>query len=196
MRSYEIIQRQDSSKIAQSLFGQAQTKVIRTFKKCPNPPKCKHHPMFKVFKATPKWFFLKGPFLFLARHISTGKFYDCSVVTSSDLVFLLTGDAKVSALDWSPGRLPGKAKLQKFPFSSPACCCSMTRGLHERNSNGIVKNESTKNQNSAKTAQSLTKFAAEYNNPTERRDSSCNCLPKTNTDSLANTKIVEVETHF
>jgi len=139
---------------------------------------------------------LTDPFPFFARHISKKKFYDCSVVIFSDLVFLLNGDAKVSALHWSPGRLPIKAKLQKFPFSSPACCCSMTKGLHGRNSNGIVKDESTKNQNSAKSAQSLTKFAADDNNPTEKRDSHCNCLPKTNTDSLANTKSVVVETHF
>ena len=72
----------------------------------------------------------------------------------------------------------------------------MTEEQHGRHSNGIVKDESSKNQNSAKTAQSLTKFAVQDNNSTEERDSNCNCLPKTNTDSLSNTKSVVVETHF
>ena len=72
----------------------------------------------------------------------------------------------------------------------------MKEEQHGKHSNGIVKDESTKNPNAAKTAQSLTKFAVEDNNPAEERDSNCNCLPKTNTDSLANTKSVVVETHF
>ena len=72
----------------------------------------------------------------------------------------------------------------------------MTEEQIGKDSNGIVKDDSTKNQNSTKPAQNMTKFAVEDNNPNEERDSNCNCLPKTNTDSLANTKSVVVETHF
>ena len=184
MRSYEIIHCQDSSKMAQPLLCQAQAKVIRTFKKCPNPPKSRHHPSFKmIFWQTHSFF---GQATFLKRHFMIGQWSSCLIwYFSSRKTF--TGH---------PDGLPGKAKLQKFPFSSPACCCSMTEEQHGKHSNGIVKDESTKNPNAAKTAQSLTKFAVEDNNPAEERDSNCNCLPKTNTDSLANTKSVVVETHF
>ena len=136
---------------------------------------------------------LTDPFLFWPGHISKKIFFDRSVVILSDLVFLFPENLHCTG---HPDGLPGKAKLQKFPFSSPACCCSMTKGQYGKHSNRIVKDESTKNQNSTKTAQNLTKFAVQDNNPTEERDSNCNCLPKTNTDSLANTKSVVVETHF
>ena len=160
---------------------------------CLNPPKSSHHPSFKLFKATPKWFCWQTPSFFGQAVFLKRNFIHWSVVILSDLVFLFPENLHCTG---HPGGLPGKAKLQKFPFSSPACCCSMTKGQYGKHSNRIVKDESTKNQNSTKTAQSLTKFAVQDNNSTEERDSNCNCLPTTNTDSLANTKSVVVETHF
>ena len=88
MRSYEIIHCQDSSKMAQPLLCQAQAKVIRTFKKCPNPPKSRHRPSFKmIFWQTHSFF---GQATFLKK-----KFYS---LVSGHLV-------------WSGISLPGKPSL-------------------------------------------------------------------------------------